>query len=163
SLERIVAWAAEAPEPGVAALIHHRLAVGWEDDRARKAKEIRGLECELAGLLVQTPYVLLLSCPGLNVVAAADLAGELGPIILYELVAGQQVFCHPKYKGRHYILKKLAAFHREHDSAAAVLGRDLEAARAQVPAAEYAAEGRALEPLGRRRGRGAKELKEILP
>jgi hypothetical protein len=83
--------------------------------------------------------------------------------ILYEMVAGQQVFCHPKYKGRHYILKKLAAFHREHDSAAAALGPDLEAAREQVPAAEYAAERRALEPLARRGGRGAKELQEVLP
>jgi hypothetical protein len=83
--------------------------------------------------------------------------------ILYEMVAGQQVFCHPKYKGRHCILKKLAAFHREHESAAAALGRDLDTVLGQVPAAEYAAEARALEPLAQRRGRGAKELQEMLP
>src|SRR5262249_8984478 len=36
-----------------------------------------------AGRLVQTPYVLLLSFPGLNVVSAADFAGEMGPIEHY--------------------------------------------------------------------------------
>src|SRR5215475_11244511 len=37
----------------------------------------------LAGGVVQTPYVLLLAIPGINVVTIADLAGELGPISLY--------------------------------------------------------------------------------
>jgi len=32
---------------------------------------------------VQTPYVLLLSFPGINVVSAADFAGEMGPIEHY--------------------------------------------------------------------------------
>src|SRR5262245_40496745 len=47
SLEAIVAWAADAPEPGVAAALHHRLALAWEEDRARKAKEVQELEREL--------------------------------------------------------------------------------------------------------------------
>src|SRR5262249_59340161 len=80
SLEAIVAWAADAPEPGVAAALHHRPALAWEEDRARKAKEVQELERELVGVLVPTPYVLLLSCPGLNVVAAADLAGGVGAL-----------------------------------------------------------------------------------
>lgn len=42
--------------------------------------EIQALECELAAHLVRTPYVLLLSFPGINVVSAADFAAELGPI-----------------------------------------------------------------------------------
>ena len=33
--------------------------------------------------LVQTPYVLLLSHPGINVVTAGELAGEMGPISHY--------------------------------------------------------------------------------
>jgi transposase len=33
--------------------------------------------------LVRTPYLLLLAIPGINVVCAADLAGELGPIEHY--------------------------------------------------------------------------------
>ncbi len=34
----------------------------------------------MAGLLAQTPYVLLLSFPGINVISAAEFAGEMGPI-----------------------------------------------------------------------------------
>src|SRR5208337_4856314 len=37
----------------------------------------------LAGLLVQTPYVLLMGIPGINVVSAAEFAGEMGPIERY--------------------------------------------------------------------------------
>ena len=36
-----------------------------------------------AGLLVQTPYVLLMGIPGINVVSAAEFAGEMGPIERY--------------------------------------------------------------------------------
>jgi len=41
------------------------------------------LEGELAYYLCQTPYVLLLSIPGINVVWAAEFAGEMGPIEHY--------------------------------------------------------------------------------
>ena len=44
---------------------------------------LRTVEGELAELLVQTPYVLLLGIPGINVVSAADFAGEMGPIQFY--------------------------------------------------------------------------------
>jgi hypothetical protein len=44
---------------------------------------VRALETELAGLLVQTPYLLLLGIPGINVVSAAEFAGEMGPIERY--------------------------------------------------------------------------------
>src|SRR5207248_10029384 len=42
--------------------------------------EIQGLEREIASLLVRTPYVLLMSVPGVNVVSAAEYAAEMGPI-----------------------------------------------------------------------------------
>ena len=32
------------------------------------------------GTLVKTPYVLLMGIPGINVVSAAEFAGEMGPI-----------------------------------------------------------------------------------
>ena len=41
------------------------------------------LEQDLAEILVKTPYILLLSHPGINVVSAAELAGEMGPIEHY--------------------------------------------------------------------------------
>src|SRR5262249_31092401 len=49
-------------------------------DRRAKVEAIAALESDLAELLAGTPYVLLLSLPGINVVSAAELAGEMGPI-----------------------------------------------------------------------------------
>jgi transposase len=46
------------------------------DERRARLGTIRSLERDLAALLVQTPSVLLLSWPGINVVTA----GEMGPI-----------------------------------------------------------------------------------
>ena len=48
-----------------------------------KAREIDDVERDLASLLARTPYVLLLSMPGVNVVSAAEFAGEMGPIEHY--------------------------------------------------------------------------------
>src|SRR5207248_2011385 len=192
-------------------------------------QEIHALERELAGHLAATPYVLLLSFPGINVVSAADFAGEMGPIphyanaraitgraglcpsryqsdqvdktngplirncnrklraailgiadnlvccnhhfnalanrwsaagkdprhtrikvalrfcrIAYQMVAGRQVFRHPCLQGRHYILDKLSAFHREHGTPMPELLRDLHAAIGQLPPRDYRAEA---EPL----------------
>jgi hypothetical protein len=47
-------------------------------------------------------------------------------------------------QGRHYILDKLTAFHREHDTGMAEVLRDLQAAVGQVPPREYAAEAKPL-------------------
>jgi hypothetical protein len=74
------------------------------------------------------------------------------------MVAGGQVFRHPGLQGRHYLLDKLSAFHRDHDSPAAAWPSDLQAAVAHVPPAAYAAaavplhEERQRIPAGRRRG-----------
>jgi hypothetical protein len=219
---------------------------------AKKNQEIHAVEAELAALLCRTPYVLLLSCPGLNVGNIADISSELGPIshyanpkgitgraglrpsryqsgqvdrsggplpracnrklraailrgadcllscnphfhslaqtwrnagedprrivvkvahrlcrILYQVVAGQQVFCHPQYKERHYILDKLLAFHEEHNSAAAAIRRDLEAATLQLPSSAQAAEAaplrKRLQTLRSGRARDPQGLAGILP
>ena len=83
TLDRIVAWAEHAPEPSEDARAHQRIALALEDDRQAKLREIATLENDLAELLAQTPYLLLLSIPGINVVSAAEFAGEMGPIGLY--------------------------------------------------------------------------------
>ena len=62
------------------ASIHQRIAMALEDDRQRKIQEIAVLESDLAELLARTPYILLLSVPGVNVASAAEFAGEMGPI-----------------------------------------------------------------------------------
>jgi transposase len=83
TLKRVLAWAEQAAPSDQAAAVHRRLALSLEDDRQRKDQEIQGLEREIASRLVRTPYVLLLSFPGINVVSAADFAGEMGPISNY--------------------------------------------------------------------------------
>lgn len=83
TLEKIVAWARSAPSAEEPALLHHRIFLELDADQLAKARGIRAIEGESAGLLAQTPYVLLLSIVGINVVSAAELAGEMGPIERY--------------------------------------------------------------------------------
>jgi transposase len=219
TVEAVCAWAERAAPGDVAAGQHRRIALALYDDRQRKTQEIQALEREIAGRLAQTPYVLLLSFPGVNVVSAADFAGEMGPIehyanakaitgraglrpsryqsdqvdkangpllrrcnhalraailgiadslvvcnhhfnhlamrwagqgkdprdirvrvglrfcrIAFQMVAGRQVFRHPCLQGRHYVLDKLSAFHRAHDTPMPDVLRDLQAAIGQLPA-----------------------------
>ena len=83
TVERVVAWAgnAAAADP----LCEHLTRV-WQtlyEDWQAKTRHIDRLEQDLAAILVKTPYLLLLSHPGINVVSASDLAGEMGPIEHY--------------------------------------------------------------------------------
>jgi transposase len=83
TLQTVLDWAAQAAPGDVAAATHQRIALALYDDRQHKTQEIQALERDIAHRLVQTPYVLLLSFPGINVVSAADCAGEMGPIEHY--------------------------------------------------------------------------------
>ena len=83
TLQKILAWADDAPTGHRLADILHRQFVHLNDDRLGKNQLILELERDLAGLLVQTPYLLLLIIPGINVPSCAELAGELGPIENY--------------------------------------------------------------------------------
>jgi transposase len=252
TLQTVLDWAQQAAPGDVAADQHLRLALALYDDRHHKSQEIQALEREIAGRLAQTPYVLLLSFPGINVVSAADFAGEAGPLehyanpkaitgraglrparyqsdqvdkadgplvrncnrslraailgiadnlilcnhhfqhlatcwashgkdardihvrvglrfcrIAFQMVAGRRVFRHPCIQGRHYILDKLSAFHRDHDTPVTELLRDLQAALGQVPQREHAAEARPLQEELQRiqqgRRRGPQVLGDILP
>ena len=80
SLVKILAWAEGAAEPSDCPETHQRIFVFLDDERRDRLRAIRALESDLAALLVRTPYVLLLSFPGINVVSAAEFAGEMGPI-----------------------------------------------------------------------------------
>jgi transposase len=252
TVQRILDWAQSAAAPDLAAAQHRVIALALNDDRARKTQEILGLERQIAARLVHTPYILLLSFPGINVVSAADYAGEMGPMtdyahhrcitgraglrpcryqsdqvdhangplvhncnrklraailgiadnlivcnhhfnilnhhwkaagkdprdirirvadrfcrISFHMVAGRQVFRHPSLQGRHYILDKLNAFHREHETTGPELLHDLEAAIAQLPRKEYQAEAQPLheelEKIQAGRRRGPQLLGNILP
>src|SRR5207245_7541920 len=83
TVQAVLDWAAQAAPGDVAAGQHLRIALALYDDRRRKTQEIQALERDIAGRLAQTPYVLLLSFPGINVVSAADFAGEMGHIEHY--------------------------------------------------------------------------------
>jgi hypothetical protein len=227
------------------------VAADLEADRQRKEREIRGLEREIAALLAATPYVLLMSIPGVNVVSAAEYAAEMGPIahyanarcitgraglypsryqsdqvdrrgplvrcanrrlrfailqiadnlvtcnhyfaklaavwrerkddprlvrvrvamrfcrISFQMVAGGKVYDHPAVRQRDYVLKKLVAFHHQHETPALAVQADLRHAAGHLPPGEHAAEAKPLQEelsmiqAGRRRG--PQPLGEILP
>ncbi len=83
TVERLLAWAGNAaatdPLCEHLARVWHALYEDWQT----KTRQIDQLEQDLAGILVKTPYLLLLSHPGINVVTASELAGETGPIEHY--------------------------------------------------------------------------------
>jgi len=83
TLETIVAWARSAAVAEEPASLHHRIFLELDADQLRKVQSIQAIETDLAELLAQTPYVLLLSIVGINVVSAAEFAGEMGPIERY--------------------------------------------------------------------------------
>jgi transposase len=83
SLNKVIAWTYAAPAAGPDPETHQRILRDLDDERIAKTTEIHELEREIAALLVQTPYVLLLAVPGINVVSAGELAGEMGPIEHY--------------------------------------------------------------------------------
>jgi len=87
--------------------------------------------------------------------------------IAFQMVAGRQVFHHPCMQGRHYILNKLTAFHRDHETGSAELLADLQAAIGHLPGNERAAEARPLheelERIQDGRRRGPQLLGNILP
>jgi transposase len=83
TIERVVVWAAAAAMPEPLAAVHTRVWQSLLADWEAKQQEILAIERELPGLLAQTPYLLMLSHPGINVVSAAELAGEMGPIEHY--------------------------------------------------------------------------------
>ena len=83
TIERIVAWANTAAEPSELATMHTRQWQQLNELRSLSTEQIAAAEQEMAGFLAKTPYILLLSVTGINVVSAARLAGEAGPIEHY--------------------------------------------------------------------------------
>jgi transposase len=83
TLQKAVAWARSAPSTEEPALLHRRFFIELDADRLSRLQLIRTIESELADTLSQTPYILLLGIPGINVVSAAEFAGEMGPIKHY--------------------------------------------------------------------------------
>jgi transposase len=83
SLAKVLAWARDAPNDGEFLNVHHQILLSLDDDRRLRLRTILALERDMAARLVRTPYVLLLSLPGINLITAAEFAGEMGPIANY--------------------------------------------------------------------------------
>lgn len=83
TIERVVAWAGTAAEPSELAAMHTRQWKALNSVRRLLDEQVTVSEQEMALFLAKTPYVLLLSVVGINVVSAARLAGEAGPIEHY--------------------------------------------------------------------------------
>lgn len=83
SRAKILAWAETAPAAHPQHALRLQILASLDTDRLRKTQEIASLEQRCGHYLARTPYVLLLVIPGINVVSAADVAGELGPMPLY--------------------------------------------------------------------------------
>ncbi len=101
TLQKIVAWARSAPSAEEPVSLHRRFFTEFDADRRAKLQLIRAIESDLAEPLSQTPYVLLLSIPGINVVSAAEFAGEMGPIKHYvkpRAIAGRAGLCPSRYQ-----------------------------------------------------------------
>jgi hypothetical protein len=81
--------------------------------------------------------------------------------IAYQMVAGGQVFKHPSCQGRDAILRKLSAFHADHETTPVQVMTDLQAAVDHIPQSEHTPE--ALQPRSRRQQTGLRRLGEILP
>ena len=84
TIEKVLAWAAQASRDLIEdGPLHHAIWMDLEELCRHFERKIRTQECELTHELVRTPYVRLLAIPGINVVSAAELAGEMGPITNY--------------------------------------------------------------------------------
>ena len=83
TLDKILAWAADAPAPTREAAFYQRVWTDLDKHRQYQEATIFSLERDIARQFVQTPYVLLMSIPGINVISAAELAGEMGPMEHY--------------------------------------------------------------------------------
>ncbi len=83
TLDKIHAWSLQAAD---APPLQKLLTEQWKqlaENHSLMTSQIIDIEQKTAHFLVQTPYVLLLSVTGINVVSAGELAGEAGPIEHY--------------------------------------------------------------------------------
>lgn len=83
TVEKVIAWSSMAAERSELSVMQTRQWQQLNEVRKLMSQKIIETEREMAEFLVQTPYVLLLSVTGINVVSAARLGGEAGPIEHY--------------------------------------------------------------------------------
>jgi transposase len=83
TVARVLQWASLAAPPDPCPEFRHRLLCDQFHLAQALDAQIALYEADLAHYLVDTPLVLLLAIPGINVVSAASYGAELGPIQHY--------------------------------------------------------------------------------
>ena len=84
TIDKVLAWAVQAAnDPIEDGPMHHAIWTDLHELYQHFQRQIAALEQQLASDVVQTPYVRLMAIPGINVVSAAELAAEMGPISGY--------------------------------------------------------------------------------
>jgi hypothetical protein len=84
TIDKVLCWASQTATDSIQdGPLHHAIWTDLHSLYRQFRKHILASERELARYLVQTPYIRLLAIPGINVVSAAELAGEMGPILRY--------------------------------------------------------------------------------
>jgi transposase len=84
TVDKVLAWAAQAADDPIQdGPMHQAIWIDLHELYQHFQQQIFALERQLAHDLVQTPYVRLMAIPGINVVSAAEFAGEMGPISGY--------------------------------------------------------------------------------
>lgn len=84
TIDKVLTWAKQAVTESIHnGPMHHAIWTDLHDLYLSFRRKIAALEGEMAGDLVQTPYVRLLAIPGINAVSAAEFAAEMGPISQY--------------------------------------------------------------------------------
>ena len=84
TVDKVLAWAAQAADDPIRdGPMHHAIWTDLHELYQHFQRRIAALERQLACDVVQTPYVRLMAIPGINVVSAAELAAEMGPISGY--------------------------------------------------------------------------------
>ena len=84
TVDKVLTWASQAAYESILnGPLHHAIWTDLAELYQHFQRQIQAIEQALASDLVKTPYVRLLAIPGINVVSAAELAGEMGPIDRY--------------------------------------------------------------------------------
>jgi Transposase IS116/IS110/IS902 family len=84
TIDEVLAWAAQAEnDPIRDGSMHHAIWTDLYELHQHFQRRIAALERQLASGVVQTPYIRLMAIPGINVVLAAELAAEMGPVSGY--------------------------------------------------------------------------------
>jgi hypothetical protein len=84
TIDKVLAWASQATDDPIEdGPMHHAIWTDLHELYQHFQRKVITLERELASDVVQTPYVRLMAIPGINVVSAAELAAEMGPISGY--------------------------------------------------------------------------------